>query len=221
MASTDQIERRESLKDAAYRQIKELIVSGQLEREHLYSARHFADLLGISRTPAREALLQLASENLLVCLDVRGFKLKEFTLKEIRDVFEAREVIEPYLIGQLAGSLNKADLDALKKYLKTMSRCAKARDVHGFLEADKQFHMLLANRNDNQVLASIMDQIRDHISLFGIRVLENQRRYDEVLAEHAEILEALTAEDRKRSVAAMRRHLSETRRYLLESAAAE
>jgi DNA-binding GntR family transcriptional regulator len=85
--TTQPIARHGSLKDAAYRQIKELLLSGRLEHGRLYSAQYFAEMLGVSRTPVREALLQLTSEGSLVCLDVRGFKIREFTDKEVRDVF--------------------------------------------------------------------------------------------------------------------------------------
>src|SRR5947209_6045260 len=70
------IDRPLSLKDSAYRAIKDQLVSGKLEHDKIYSAQHFAGMLGVSRTPAREALLQLASEGFLVCLDARGFKIK-------------------------------------------------------------------------------------------------------------------------------------------------
>src|SRR5262249_55457354 len=79
------IERSASLKDAAYTQIKNLLLGGQLAPDRLYSAQYFAEMLGVSRTPIREALLQLTGEGFLVCHDVRGFQIKEFTDKEIRD----------------------------------------------------------------------------------------------------------------------------------------
>src|SRR5262249_47924641 len=90
------IDRPRTLKDQAYREIKQQLLAGHLEHERLYSAQHFAERLGVSRTPVREALLQLASEGFLVCLDVRGFKIREFSDQEIRDLFETREVIETH-----------------------------------------------------------------------------------------------------------------------------
>src|SRR4051812_43635930 len=113
-AGSGPLQRPGTLKDLAYREIKQQLVSGRLLRDRIYSAQHFAEQLGISRTPAREALLQLASEGFLVCLDVRGFKVREFSEKEIRDVFETRQVIEAYVVERAAGELSAEEVRHLK-----------------------------------------------------------------------------------------------------------
>ena len=85
------IDRPTSLKDSAYRAIKDQLVSGQLEPDKIYSAQHFAAMLGVSRTPIREAMLQLAGEEGSAGLPggAPGFKIKRFSEREIlRDVFE-------------------------------------------------------------------------------------------------------------------------------------
>lgn len=208
------LERRSSLKDAAYRQIKSLLLSGQLAAGRLYSAQYFGDMLGVSRTPAREALLQLAAEGFLICRDVRGFQVKEFTAKEIRDVFETRAVVETHVIRGLADELSAEDLRALDQSLKQMVACAAGADAVGFLEADKEFHMVPVRRAGNLHLLAIMESIRDHISLFGLRTLAHAGRYEEVLREHAAILAALRHKDRKKAVQTLSDHLATTQGYL-------
>src|SRR5262249_30400706 len=108
------IDRPLSLKDSAYRAIKDQLVSGQLDQNRLYSAQHFAALLGVSRTPVREAMLQLAGEGLLVCLEARGFKIKLYTVAEMRDVFETRRMIETFVVKQLIDKLTAEDFRRLK-----------------------------------------------------------------------------------------------------------
>ncbi|MBY0525405.1 MAG: GntR family transcriptional regulator [Gemmataceae bacterium] len=210
------IERRASLKDAAYRQIKDLLVSGGLQQGRLYSAPYFAEMLGVSRTPVREALLQLTSEGFLVCLDVRGFKVKEFSSKEIRDVFETREVIECYVIGRLVEEVQPEDLRQMQDSLRTMTACAAKGDAVGFVEADKEFHMVPVRRCGNLHLGAIMDNIRSHMSVLCPRALLHEGRYQEVLREHAAILGALRHKDRKRAVQAVRHHLTATEGYLCD-----
>jgi|HubBroStandDraft_6_1064221.scaffolds.fasta_scaffold401660_1 DNA-binding GntR family transcriptional regulator len=209
------IDRPGTLKDQAYREIKRQLVSGRLEHDHLYSAQHFAEQLGVSRTPVREALLQLASEGLLVCLDVRGFKIRELSEKEIRDVFETRELIETYVATRLAGTLTAADFRELEESLQRMKGHAAAEDVFAFLEADKEFHMALVRRTDNHLLVSIMDDIRSCISLFGLRALAHPGRFQEVIREHQGIVAALRKGERARVVQAVQDHLTTTRHCLL------
>ena len=148
-----------SLKDAAYRSIKDQLVSGQLEHDKIYSAQHFAAMLGVSRTPIREALLQLAGEGFLVCLEARGFKIKPFSEREIRDVFETRRMIETFVARQLIEKLTPEDIRQLKENLRVMAEHAQRGSAHGFMEADKAFHLSLVRCAGNQLLVSIMETI--------------------------------------------------------------
>src|SRR5688572_21556 len=75
--------RPESLKDLAYREIKNHLTAGKLSPDEIYSAAQFADILQVSRTPVREALLQLATEGYLVFIEGRGFKVRPYSEKEI------------------------------------------------------------------------------------------------------------------------------------------
>lgn len=87
--------------------------SGRIESASIITATQFADILGVSRTPVREALLQLAGEGFLDAINGRGFRMKEFSGKEIRDFFETRTIIECHVVSQLVGSLNESDFSLL------------------------------------------------------------------------------------------------------------
>jgi DNA-binding GntR family transcriptional regulator len=214
-ARASPIERPGSLKDAAYRAIKDQLVSGVMEHDKIYSAQHFAAMLGVSRTPVREALLQLANEGFLVCLEVRGFKVRQFSGREIRDVFETRQLIETFVVGRLLDQLTPDDFRALRANLRSLAEHARRGNAHGFLEADKEFHMMLARRAGNQMLVAIMENVRNHIAIFGLKALAHQGRFQEVIREHRGILRALHLRDRKRALRAVRHHLATTEMYLL------
>ena len=204
------IVRRGSLKDLAYQEIKALLVGGQLKPDRLYSAQHFAQLLGVSRTPVREALLRLANEGFLVCREVKGFQIKEFSPKEIQDVLETREVIESHVVERLVGCLSAADLARLEHCLQQMMTYAAEGDETRFIDADQEFHMSLIRRCGNHHLLVIMENIRSQIALFGLKALGRLRHFAEVIQEHSDILEALRGTDKKKAVHVMRRHLVAT-----------
>jgi DNA-binding GntR family transcriptional regulator len=214
-AEPNQLQRPGSLKDLAYREIKRQLVSGRLQHDRIYSALHFGEQLGISRTPAREALLQLAHEGFLICLDVRGFKIKEFSEKEIRDVFETRQVIEAYAVDRAAGELSAQDRKHVQECLREMAARTAEENIVSFLEADKEFHLALVRCTNNVHLISIMEKMRDYLSIFGVKVLAQSGRSQEVLREHQRIVTALNRGDRGKAVAAIRDHLTITEKYLL------
>ena len=113
----------------------------------------------------------MTNEGFLICLDVRGFKIKEFTEKEIRDVFETRRVIETYVVGRAADELSPADLRGMQDGLRTMANRADEGDHVGLLEADKEFHLSLIRSTNNQRLLTIMENLRDYVSIFGLKAL--------------------------------------------------
>ena len=168
------IDRPSSLKDSAYRTIKDLLVSGQLDHDKIYSAQHFAMMLGVSRTPIREAMLQLAGEGFLVYLEARGFKIKQFSERGIRDVFETRRMIETFVAKQVLEKLTPEDIRPLKENLRVMAEHAQRGSAHGFMEADKGFHLSLVRRTGDQMLASIMETIRNHIAIFGLKASQTR-----------------------------------------------
>ena len=218
MEKVNPITRPSTLNELAYKEIRNSLISGQLQFDKIYSANYFAEILKVSRTPVREALLQLANEGCLISLQGQGFKIKEYSTKEIRDFFETRRMIESYVVERVVGSLTEQELGQLEGCLRSMVERAKRRgETYSFLEADKDFHMNLVNRYDNFLLISIMQNIRNLISIFGGRALSHRERYQEVLDEHNVIFEAIRQKDKKKAVQSMVYHLNTTEKYLLEN----
>jgi DNA-binding GntR family transcriptional regulator len=210
------LSRPETFKDAAHQQIKKLLSAGRLEEDTYYSAIGFAEMLGVSRTPVREALLQLSAEGFLTAVDGRGFKVRRLTVKEVRDFFETRRIVELYVVEKIAPAISDSALAALRKLLDRMSAAAAVRDGVEFLDADKAFHLRLIHLHGNLHLQSIMDNVRDLISLHGRHAIGEAGRFESVVAEHTAVCKALAGRDPVRAVAAMRAHLDTTEAILAE-----
>ena len=209
------IEKPESLKAAARGEIKRLLLTGQWERGVLYSATTFADRLGVSRTPVREALLELSAEGYLVAQDGKGFRIKELSEKEVRDFFETRRMIELYVIERVAARLTTAETDELRNHQQRMRASFALDDKAAFLKADKGFHLHLIHCHQNRHLTSVMNNIRDLISILGHEAIIREGRSERVLEEHQTVIDAIERRDATQAVAAMRAHLETTESLLL------
>ena len=208
--------RPETFKDAAHQEIKKLLSTGRLGEDTFYSAVGFAEMLGVSRTPVREALLQLSAEGFLTAVDGRGFKIRRLTPKEIRDFFETRRIVELYVIERVARDISDQALDKLRKLTDRMSACGQRGDAVEFLEADKAFHLHLINIHGNGHLQSVMNNVRDLISMLGRNAIAEVGRSSAVVAEHTAVWKALAARNTADAVAAMRAHLEATEAVLIE-----
>jgi len=210
------LKRAQTLKDMAYDQVKGLLRSGKMGSDAIYSANQLADRLGVSRTPVREALLQLSAEGLLTALGSKGFRVRGLTAKEIDDTFEARHAIETWVVSRLA-SASGFDSTPLMEAMDRMAQAAAAGEVQAFMDADEAFHLHLVVAHRNGVLAAVMENIRDRISVLGLQALTAPGRMKEVLDEHRRIAAALKARDAAKAAAAMAEHLETTRGYLAAS----
>ena len=222
MLDVPRVARPQGLKDLAYDRLRSLILRGQLAPETVYSATHFAQRLGVSRTPVREALLQLVTEGFLTVIKQEGYTLRRFTEKEIRELFETRRLIETYVAEQITGKLTDADVRELRAMLKSMAALAGDNDTAGFLETDRAFHMALVQRLDNRLLAAIMENIRGQVSLFAMQAVASHKgRTAEILREHGEILDTLRGKDPRKAVRAVVDHLETTQKHVLGRFASE
>lgn len=209
------IEKPSTLHQRAYNAIKAYLTSGKMDLDTIYSANQFAEILGVSRTPVRDALIQLSAEGFLISVEKQGFKIKDFSKKEIIDFYETRRIIETYVIEHLTENIKKGDLQNLSRTLELMKDYERKGDMQGFIEADRDFHMILIYRYDNHLLSSIMENIRSSIALFGKRALSREGRPLEVIKEHAEIFEGLSQKSPKKAVKALGYHLDVTQKYLI------
>lgn len=193
------------------------MATGQLKLDEVYSANHFAKVLGISRTPAREALLQLTSEGYFISLLGRGFRMRQFTEKDIQDFFETRRLIETYIIRNLGELLTENLCNELHDNLEQMVKHADQNDMYQFLDADKSFHMSLVNLYDNDQFATIMENIRNLMIIMGARALTSSGRINTVINEHRAIIEALVGKNIDAAVQEMTHHIDATEQTVLEA----
>ena len=100
---------RWSLREQAVRMLRTSIVTGELEEDHFYSVGEFADRFGVSATPVRDAVGELASHGLVKIVRNRGFIVPKLTEADLDEIHELRILLEVPAIEAIAGALAPAD----------------------------------------------------------------------------------------------------------------
>ena len=113
-----------SLKEQAYKLIKDAIVYRRLKLNVVYSQDDLCSELGISRTPVREALIELVSDGLVTFVRRRGFKVVELTRKEALDIIEMRSDIEKFGAELAAQRITDGQLKRLEDKYNEMLNAA-------------------------------------------------------------------------------------------------
>lgn len=203
-----------SLADKAYEHIKAAIIAGDIEQGRLYSVNQFASLLGVSRTPVREALLTLSQQGFLKMDRNRGFQLVEITEKDLEEVIDLRLLLEVPAMTQLASLSPRpvALFESVRAIYPELQMAAKSADLLEFLTLDRKFHLMLIGSLGNNRLTTLIGELRDSMHLPGLRKLTSIGQLEEANDDHEQLLLALESGDSRRASNVMRNHLQRTQR---------
>jgi len=177
-----------NLREQVLQHVRSEIISGQSAPGAMYSVPSLATSLGVSTTPVREALLELARGGLIEPMRNRGFKVVSPTLAQLRDLFDMRELLEVYAAETVALK-RKKDLSGLKILADNVARAVESGSVADYLEADRHFHHALTEEADNELLTETVMALRDKMRLYGISTDAGVERQRDSVAEHYKIIE--------------------------------
>ncbi len=190
------IEGYELLSQKVYRALKTEIIKGSLKPGTKPSEGKIAEQLGVSRTPVREALKQLAVEGFVKTNPNLGVVVVEFSLEDIREVLQVRKVLEGLATSIAAKKINKAEIKKLEKIIEQMSISINNNDLLAYSDLNGEFHNLILKVCGNKRLTKICVNLSSSEHRFKIRSLRsNLGRLKYSLKEHQEIVKALKKGD--------------------------
>ena len=199
-----------SAAELTYARLRALILSEHVQAGDRLGQVELAALLGVSRTPVREALRRLTGEGLVVELTNRGFRVADLGLDAVMRRLEVRVLLEPGIARLAAERATPEDLHALEALLETEAHAdSSTRHPDEAHDASRAFHVLLARSTQNAELVSAIEGL--WIVEVGRRLLA--RRLAEPtwletdVAEHRGILAAVGARHADVAERLMRAHV--------------
>jgi DNA-binding GntR family transcriptional regulator len=208
-----------------YQQVRDKIVSGEIKPGAILTESGLSDEYGVSKAPAREALVLLGHEGLVESMPRTGHVVATFTVQDVLETFHLRSILEAEAAGLAAERITEEGIAALlKNNGEEFALSERAHDAailrivaheDGFYERacelNTEFHQLIAQASGNRRLADLVK-----------RLVEDMRRmlaFNSHLVtpqQHLEIIEALKLRDRAKAEQAMKRHIEETKSGLLD-----
>ncbi|MEX5272068.1 GntR family transcriptional regulator [Kocuria sabuli] len=203
---------RSTLKDSTEALIRRALLSGAMRPGEIYSANSLAARLGVSNSPAREAMMSLVNKGLLELVRNRGFRVVELTDRDRQEVYDLRRLIEVEAVRRVAEQGVDADQAALLRDLGERTVAASGgHDMVEYLEADQRFHAALVGMLRNTRWTAIVENLRDQSRINGSYHLQERGRLESSALEHRDIAEAVVAGDPARAAELMVRHLNYAR----------
>jgi len=187
--------------------LRDLIVQGELEPGARLNERLLTERFGISRTPLREAIKMLASEGLVQLLPNRGAVVTAITRKSALDMFQVIGVLES-LAGELACErATNEDIDEITRLHAAMRRHHKRRELNEYFRLNQEIHQRIIDCAGNGELADIYRRLSVRLRRARYMANYSKERWDEAMAEHEQILDALAQRHAKRLKALLATHL--------------
>jgi DNA-binding GntR family transcriptional regulator len=200
-----------NLRGQAVEMLRASIVAGELEPGEIYSAPALAERLGVSATPVREAMLDLANDGLVEPVRNRGFRVVVVDEDALDEISELRQMLEVPAMAKIVARAGDEELAALLAKVDRIEAAAVHSDAAEFLLADRDFHLGLLVLGGNMRLVRLVGQLRNQTRLAGIKVLADSGQLMASALEHRPILEAVCRREAELAQGLMRAHLAHTR----------
>lgn len=197
-----------SLKDKAYDELKELIISGKLEANERIDEDFLSKSLNVSRTPVREAINRLEQEGWINIVPRKGMFVNNISLKEINDIFQVRSNLEPIILEMAFYKINREDLIDLKeKFLDFSNKTSLTPEEKKALDTlDNELHLLILKNCNNNFIIKMMENVYEHN--MRIRNISSQppiRRFD-AIKEHINIIESILNDNLQNATEELKNH---------------
>ncbi|WP_424215357.1 GntR family transcriptional regulator [Streptomyces sp. BI20] len=202
---------QERLRDQVGHALRAALIAGELRPGEVYSAPGLAGQLGVSATPVREAMLDLAREGLVEPVRNKGFRVTEVSERDLDQYSELRLLIEVPTVGVITTTAALERLEELRPIAQEIVDRARAHDLIGYLEADRRFHLDLLALGGNQRLVETVGDLRKRSRLYGLTGLDEAGLLVASAEEHLELLDLMLARDADGARACLTRHLTHVR----------
>lgn len=198
-----------------YEHVKQRLLDGTLRDGELLSEGAVADAVGVSRTPVREAFLQLESEGLLALYPKRGALVVPVSPREVRDIYEARMLVEGHGLRRALDGPVERLLEELDATLDEQRRLLERDDLAAFTVADRRLHRAWVAAAGNELLLQFFDQLRDRQQRISVTVLlHHGARAQLLLDEHERLVAAVRDRDLDGFLVRLEQHFQAARTAL-------
>lgn len=200
-----------TLSEQTYLELKKMIVNRKFEPGRKITEEEIADQLGVSRTTVKKAFTTLVKDGLLEDRPRQGVFIRKYTLQEVLEIYDLREVTAGLCARYAALNMRNKDFKELEGIYDRMKTAISESDHDEYVECDMEFHDKIVDYSRAKITPDIISNF--HISLlsFNIGLI---REPEETVQEHREIIDSLRAGNTVNAENLMREHIRKSREVL-------
>jgi DNA-binding GntR family transcriptional regulator len=197
---------RDTLGKQAWEHLRDLIVRGKLQPGQKLTERDVSQQLGVSRMPARDALMKLEEQGLVVTKGNARYVI-ELKAVDIQNLFEIRCQLELLAVDAAIRNATKQETTRLTDLLAQMKLSVKRHDETLFKKSDLDIHEAIWGMSKNPYISKMLQSISGPVFMFIDRHVAIQENWEEVLDLHSKLITAICSDNSSAARKAMRQHM--------------
>ncbi|WAH35217.1 GntR family transcriptional regulator [Alicyclobacillus dauci] len=208
----------QTVSSIVYERIREFVLTGRFLPGQWLREKELIEILGVSRTPIREAFRRLEQEQLVESVPRYGFRVRTFSKEEIRDFFELRAELEGMAAGLAA---ERATVNSVREISESLTQARLSLDEGDsadVIRANNLFHDRVAESSGNQALVRCLKQLRAGVNLQRVLTWSKHKdRPSATLGQHFEIYRAIKDGDSRLARTTASKHVLDSLELALET----
>ena len=195
------------LRDVVFITLRQAILKGELAPGERLMEIRLANMLGVSRTPIREAIRKLELEGLVVMIPRRGAEVAGISEKCLRDVLEVRRSLEELAMDLAVQRMDSGRMEELEKAQAEFVEAISASDLIRIAQADENFHDVIYAGTENEKLVQMLNNLRDQMYRYRLEYIKDTGKRQILKVEHERMMDALRHRDRELAKRTAREHI--------------
>ena len=210
------LQERKPLGQHVFDNLKQAIIRGNIAPGEWLVESHIAEMLGISRTPVREAIHKLERERLIERQPRGGFTVLGLNRDDIEETFGIRSVLEGYAARLATLKHQPKELKALEKKIEQYTQCLHKKQMDALPGINTEFHELLYDISKSPRLIHMINGLRDQIYRFRQIILKNKKLANISNEDHIQMLKFMHQRDAEKVESLVREHILRGRDVVLK-----
>jgi DNA-binding GntR family transcriptional regulator len=195
------------LREVVYESLRSTLISGKVPVGERIIEKEYAQRLNISRTPVREALKQLETEDLIEYIPRLGVVAKKITKEDVIEIYRIRESLEFLVICQAMENITPDEINKISELLDLTEIFNMEGNINEVNKLFTEFNFLISDASRMRRLPMMISNLSNYLQRFrNISILDNDRR-ERALVEHRQILNAIVSKDKDLVEETIKSHL--------------
>ncbi|WP_101842689.1 GntR family transcriptional regulator [Halobacillus sp. Marseille-P3879] len=178
--------------------------------------REIAEVLGMSRTPVREALIRLQTEGVVNLIPRKGFEIEPIEAKDLREIYEVVEMLEGLAAKLSTHTINDEELNELETLIEQQEQAINENDLSEWARLDNLFHFKIIGYAENNRLSNVIEVHADQLYRARLITINKRPLPFQSIVEHRAIVACMRASDGEAAQVSMQSHRKRARNEILK-----